>query len=257
MESHYKMNKFVLSIVVALSIVFFIVVVIFDIVPPMFWSVIEFSNPSYHSILEKEWLCKSSDFLLLKLHSIDPMRFGLAAYILGKRKEQRAVRVLSRIARSAYVDNQIHFSAASALAQISPPVAKKILYEVIERYQSVKGDKSSADNKYNNALRILASLKDERVYSIILQMAKSGDRVEREFALDGALYYFDNHSEESLPLYVSYLNSKESYKGQVINEIKKLKRPEAIPALEEFALKNASYEKEARDAIEYLKGLQE
>ena len=87
-------------------------------------------------------------------------------------------------------------------------------------------------------------------------MAKSGDRLEKEFALDGALYYFDNHGEELLPLYLTYLNSNESYKGQVIKEIKGLKRPEAIPVLEEFASNNKDYEKDARDAILYLSGLQ-
>jgi len=80
--------------------------------------------------------------------------------------------------------------------------------------------------------------------------------LEKQFALDGALYYFDNHGKELLPLYVDYLNSKESYKGQVIKEIRGLKRPEAIPVLEDFASKNKPYEKDAQDAILYLKGLQ-
>jgi hypothetical protein len=184
------------------------------------------------------------------------MRFGLAAYILGQRKEQKAISILVKKVQSSYVDSQIHFSACSALAQISPSVAKNVLFEVVKKYTNSKGSESPEGSRHRNALRILASMKDERIYPICLQMAKSGDRLEKEFALDGALYYFDNHGEELLPLYLTYLNSNESYKGQVIKEIKGLKRPEAIPVLEEFASNNKDYEKDARDAILYLRGLQ-
>jgi len=233
----------------------------FDIIPPIFWSAKEFSNPPYHRILEKEWLSKSNNFLLLKLHSIDPMRFGLAAYILGQRKEQKAVNILVKKVQSSYIDNQIHFSACSALAQISPSVAKKVLMGIVEKYQNSKNNtlpehNSSAYSRYENALRILAIMKDERIYTICLKMAKFSDRLEKEISLNGMLYHFDNHSDEILPLYIDYLNVRESPKGQVIKAIASLKRPEAISTLEDFASINKSYEKDAQDAILYLKGLQ-
>lgn len=247
------MNKIITMTIMLGAVAFLYIAIVFDIIPPIFWSAKEFSNPSYHKILEKEWVTKPSNFLLKKLYSIDPMRFGLAAHILGQRREQRAISILSQKVRSSYIDDQIHFSACSALAQISPSTAKNVLFEIVRKHQNGKSPKF---NRYKNALRILASMKDERIYPICLQMAKSDNRQEREFTLDGVLYYFDNHGGELLPLYIAYLNSKESYKGQVIREIKNLKRPEAIPALEKFASSNKAYEKDARDAILYLKGLQ-
>lgn len=255
------MNKYILLIIFIAITMLLIAAVMFDVIPAVIWSGVEFANPTYFRELRIEWAHKPSDFLLRKLHSTNSMRFGIAANILAKRKETKAVNILIKKIRSHFIDSQIHFSSCSALAQISPVVAKDILMEVVEKYRSLKSSKISdydapAYRRYKNALQILAKMKDERIYSICLEMAKSDDFQQREFALDGALYNFDNHGEKLLPLYITYLNSGESFKGQVIKEIKGLKRPEAISALEEFALKNKDYAKDAREAIEYLKSLQ-
>jgi len=141
-------HKIILTVVILLVLLFLSVVIAFDIIPPIFWSAKEFSNPSYHRILEKEWLSKPNNFLLLKLHSIDPMRFGLAAYILGQRKEQKAVNILVKKVQSSYIDNQIHFSACSALAQISPSIAKNVLFEIVRKYKNSKGSELPEGSRY-------------------------------------------------------------------------------------------------------------
>ena len=69
--------------------------------------------------------------------------------------------------------------------------------------------------------------------------------------MNGMLYYFDNHWEEVLPLYLKYLNDKRSY-IEAITGIRNMKRPETIPVLEEFASKNPMYKREVREAIDYL-----
>lgn len=254
-----KMRK--LIVIILIVVLLLGVAVIFDIVPPVFWSFKSFLNPNYSSELEKEWMHKTSSFLLLKLHSIDSMRFGLAAYLLGQRKDAKAISSLVDKVRSNFIDNQIHFSACSALAQISPEIAKNILTELVEKYRKSKlhripDHKSPEYQRYKNALHILSTMKDESVYPICLQMAKSGDRLEKESSLNGMLYYFDNHWEEVLPLYVKYLNDKNSSDIASINGIKNMKRPEAIPALEEFASRNSTYAKDAEAAILYLRGLE-
>jgi HEAT repeat protein len=237
------------------------VIITYDIIPTAFWSCVEFTKPTYFKELRIEWAQKPSDFLLRKLYSINVMRFSIAANILAKRGDQRAINVLVKKARSNYIDINIHFSACSALSQISPGIAKSVLEEIVEKYRKSTWHKmpnhdSATYQRYKNALNILTTMKDESIYPICLQMAKSGDRLEKQSSLNAMLYHFDNHAEEILPLYLDYLNVRTSPKGQIIKAIKNLKRPEAILVLEEFALKNKDYAKDAREAIEYLKSLQ-
>ncbi|MFA6321113.1 MAG: hypothetical protein WCY36_04570 [Candidatus Omnitrophota bacterium] len=189
------------------------------------------------------------------------MRFSIAAYILAERGERRAINILVKKVKSNHVNTNIHFSACGALAQLSPEIAKGILGELVEKYRKLTWNKmpnhnSAAYQRYENALHVLAVMKDERIYSICLKMAESGDRLEKESSMNGMLYHFDNHWEEVLPLYVKCLNDKNSYDIASIAGIKNMKRPEAIPILEEFASKNSMYKREVGEVVEYLKSLQ-
>ncbi len=239
-------------LIISCIIVLFWIALRFDIVPPIYWSFKSFANPYYTENLEKEWSQKPSSFLLVKLHSIDPTRFGLAAYILGERKENRAINILIRKILSSFTSDQMHLSASSALAQISPEKAKEVLMSAVEKYPRSLY-KPVAHKKYINALHILASMKDERVYPICLQLAKSGNRLDEQSSLNGMLYNFDNHWKEVLPLYLNYLNEKKGSQMSAITGIKYMKRPETIPILEDFALKNPIYKREVQEAIDYIK----
>jgi hypothetical protein len=245
-----KKCRFFIVITIVLLCGWFLVA--YDIIPPVVWGFKTFAKPDYFHQLKSEWQTKPSNFLLRKLYSVDVMRFAIAAGILAERNEHRAIPILVHKAQSNYIDDGIHFSACGVLAIMSPDTASKVLMNVVNKYKNVKNRNLAYREKYENALKVLASMKDERVYPICLQMAKSGKRLEEESSLNGMLCYFDNHWEEILPFYLKYLNDNSRHDIAAIDGIKHMKRPEAIPALEEFALKNPMYKREVIEAINYI-----
>jgi len=248
-----KLKRYILFFLLILIPLFGWYLIAYDIVPPIIWSWQDFANPNYYKELKVEWSGKSTNFLLRKLHSIDIMRFSTAAGIIAKRNERRAIPILVKKVQSNYVDGGIHFSACGVLAIMSPDIAKRVLMEVLNKYKDIRTKSKSYYIRYDNTLLILARMKDERVYPICLDMAKSNNKVERESSLNSMLYYFDNHRENVLPLYLEYLNDKNGSKMAAIEGIKNMKRPETIPILEEFASKNPMYKREAEEAINYIK----
>lgn len=219
-----------------------------------------FNYPSeYSRRLGTEWQEKSSTFLYKQLQLPNSKaRKGLALGILSERQDKRVLPVLKNIILKG--DSDLNFQASRCLVLFGTKEAVPVFMEIINKYKNIKfyaTDKETwkDGDRFFSALYALAQLKYEPVFPIIISLAKNGTDREKLAAFNGALYYYDKHKEEVLPLYLERLKTESKYKSTIIESIAKLKCPEAIPALRDLAEKEPWNRLEAEKAISYLKSL--
>lgn len=182
----------------------------------------------------------------------------MALRILSDKKDARILPILKSLIRKE--DGELNRTAILSLVKFGKEEAVPALMHIVDKYKSVRfndADKSTwkSHDLYLNALEGLAILKEERVFLIIIDLAKNGTESDKNFAFNRLLYHYDNYKERILPLYLEQLKVESKYKGTIIESIAKLKCPEAIPALKDIAEKEPWNRLEAEKAIGYLESL--
>jgi hypothetical protein len=237
------MNKnFIYSLVVVgtliLSVAYFFILHPYIIQAYDTW--MDFNYPSYENNkghyyqLGVEWQKKPSAFLYrqLKLPNSKP-RKGLALGILSERKDSRVLPMLKSIILNG--DPDLNFQASRCLTLFGTKETAPVFMEIVNKYKNIKfyaSDKKTRTegSRFFHAIFALSELKYEPAYPIILELAKKGTDREKKAVYNGALYQYDNHTKEILPLYIDRLkNCPDKFKGQEISNLKRLNHPEAIP----------------------------
>jgi len=218
-----------------------------------------FTDLEYPKKIAKEWKQKSSNFLYFQIIIPNSSgRKGLALDILSDRKDNRILPILKDIIIKG--DSNLNYVAILDLIKYGEDEAIPILMNVVNRYQDMNfypGDRKHWKDydRYSDALRGLAMLKYEPVYKISLDLAKSDSALEKQLAYNGLLHYYNNHWQEVLSLYEAVLKSTVDVKYFNLDAIKKLGRPEAIPALKEYVKHNPLRRNDVEEVIKYLESL--
>ncbi|GEM_PF-7105290 len=257
-------NKFLFKIGVCLFISAILIIYFLFVHPfamQMYDTWMEFNNLQYPKLISEEWAKKPSSFLYFQAKIPNSQgRKGLALGILSKRKDERALPILKSIITKGNSD--LNYYATQCLIEFGEKETVSILMPIVNKYKNMHFESTDKKHwkdydRYSDALRALAILKYESAYPIIQNLARNGTVLEKQSVFMGMLYYYDNHWEEVLSLYNNWLKDKNSgmYKSGLIETIKKLNRPEAIPILRDLAGREPWNQKDAEEAIKYLESL--
>jgi len=245
--------------IIVICILFLYVIFPHRYVVEFYDSFMGFTDLGYAKRSAKEWRQKSSNFLYFQIIIPNSSgRKGLALDILSDRKDKRILPILKDFLIKG--DSNLNYVAMLCLIKYGKKETIPILMNIVNQYKDMKfypGDETywKDYDRYSDALTGLAMLKYEPVYKIALNLAKSDSALEKQLAYNGLLYYYDNHWQEVLSLYEAVLKSQVDVKYFNLGAVKKLGRPEAIPALKEYAKRNPLRKNETEEVIKYLESL--
>lgn len=135
----------------------------------VYWGVRAFFDPLGAVRIQDEYRRLSSEVLIKKLHSIDPVSLypTVAMEVLAERKEKKAVPELIKFTKSWNPDRR--YQSIRALGLIGDPRAVEPLLEIV-REDEIKGNRY-----YRSALLSLCQIGYEPIRPIILEQLKQPD----------------------------------------------------------------------------------
>lgn len=217
-------------------------------------------NSGYYQNLKSLYKQRSSNYLLrLVKRTKNETRFIYVAETLLERKDKRAIRPLIEILKNKNRNNEIKVVAVSVLARFNEPESIQPVMEIVNKFKGKKFDLWNNKEKeesalYEEALTSLSFIQYEPIYQFLKKKVQQGSEKEKSFAIARCLFYYKDHWQEVLPLYVDKID-KEQVKGSTIDALKYIGRPEAIPALREVARADPNYRLQAEEAIKCLESL--
>lgn len=219
----------------------------------------DFTDRTYNSRLRDEYKTKDYNSLIreIKYNRMNIGRFGNAASVLLDRNERRSINDIAKAFLDMRREDAIRSAAAFTLAKFGGEKASSTLLSVVNRYKEKKYNMSNKlDSKeldqYFMALEALSYMQNEEIYPLALKSARKENKLEKGYTTISLLCYFKNHWQEILPIYLEILKEDPS---RGISYLKKLGRPEAIPAIKEAIKGDPTVQREAEEAIKYLEDL--